>query len=394
MQLIQIEDIRPTSRPPRFALFELGFRPFYLGGAAFAALALPVWLLMWSGGAAWMAVPGLLWHAHELVFGFAAAIIAGFLFTAVRNWTGLPMPHGGQLAVFFGVWLAGRIGMALGHHPLIALVDLAFLAGIAAALARKFLRAGNRKNWALVAVVLALTAVNAVFHAALLGWLNADPLAAVESGLMLVIVLTTIIGGRVIPGFTANALPGIRQRRSMWLDRTAMAVTLAAFVTDLALGGPLAGAFALAAAGLQAARLVGWNPWATRRNPLLWILHLSYAWIPLGLALLALFEFDIVARAAAIHAFGAGAMAGLISGMITRTALGHTGRPLRAGRAETAAYGLVQVGALARLVAALVPAVYTPGIVLAGTVWALAFAVYVFAYAPILVRPRVDGRRG
>ena len=156
MQLIQIEDIRPTSKPPRFALFELGFRPFYLGAAAFAALAVPIWLWIWASGAEPMSIPGLLWHAHELVFGFAAAVVAGFLFTAVRNWTGLPMPHGLSLGLFFALWLAGRIGMAAFYHPVTALIDCLFLFALATALARKFLRARNSRNWPLVGVVSAL----------------------------------------------------------------------------------------------------------------------------------------------------------------------------------------------------------------------------------------------
>lgn len=395
MQLIQIEDIRPTSKPPRFALFELGFRPFYLGGAVFAALALPLWLAMWLGALDFMGLPPLWWHAHELVFGFAAAIVAGFLFTAVRNWTGLPMPAGGVLGSFVGLWLAGRIGLALGHNLAIALVDSAFLLVLAAALARKFLRAGNRRNWTLVAVLVALSTANLVFHAAALGRVDVDPLRAIEAGLMLVVVLESIIGGRVVPGFTANAIPGLRQFKRVWLDRLAIGGGVCAFALDIGGAPPaLAAAVALLAAGLHGARLAGWNPWSTRHKPILWVLHLSYAWIPAGLALLGLAAYGVVPRSAAIHALAIGAMAGLIVGMITRTALGHTGRPLHAGRAEVAAYVLVHVAALLRVVAALVPAFYTSGLWLAGGAWTLAFAIYAVAYAPILARPRVDGRRG
>lgn len=403
MQLIQIEDIRPTTKPPRFALFELGFRPFYLGAAVFAALAVPIWLWIWSSGTDPMPIPGLLWHAHELVFGFAAAVVAGFLFTAVRNWTGLPMPHGLSLGLFVVLWVAGRVAMAVFYHPVTALVDSLFLFALAAALARKFLRARNSRNWPLVGVVSALGASNLAFHGALLGWFSLSALAAVEAGLMFIVLLESIIGGRVIPGFTANALPGVRQFRRVWLDRAAIGATAVAFALDLiasfstaapALLGALAGAVALAAAGLQGARLLGWNPWATRAKPILWILHASYAWIPVGLALLALAAFGAVPRAAAVHALAVGSMAGLIIGMMTRTALGHTGRALHAGAGEIAAYVLVQLGALVRVGAALVPAWHAAGVWIAGTAWTLAFIAYVATYAPILIAPRMDGRRG
>ncbi len=403
MQLIQIEDIRPTAKPPRFALFELGFRPFYLGAALFAALAVPVWLWIWASGAEPMPIPGLLWHAHELVFGFAAAVVAGFLFTAVRNWTGLPMPHGLSLGLFFALWLAGRIAMASFYHPVTVLLDVAFLFALAIALARKFLRARNTRNWPLVGVVSALGVSNLAFHGGLLGWWSLSALAAVEAGLMFIVLLECIIAGRVIPGFTANALPGLWQFRRVWLDRAAIGFTAAAFALELtasfaAVSTPAlvvsAGFVALVAAGLQAARLIGWNPWATRTKPILWILHVSYAWIPLGLALLALAAFGWAPRVAAVHALAVGSMAGLILGMMTRTALGHTGRPLRAGLGEVAAYGLIQLGALIRVGAALVPGWHVAGVWLAGIVWTLAFVAFVVSYLPILIAPRVDGRRG
>jgi len=217
------------------------------------------------------------------------------------------------------------------------------------------------------------------------------------------VLLECIIAGRVIPGFTANALPGLWQFRRVWLDRAAIGFTAAAFALELtasfaAVSTPAlvvsAGFVALVAAGLQAARLIGWNPWATRTKPILWILHVSYAWIPLGLALLALAAFGWVPRVAAVHALAVGSMAGLILGMMTRTALGHTGRPLRAGLGEVAAYGLIQLGALIRVGAALVPGWHVAGVWLAGIVWTLAFVAFVVSYLPILIAPRVDGRRG
>jgi len=195
--------------------------------------------------------------------------------------------------------------------------------------------------------------------------------------------------------FTASALPQAKLRRSAALDRAALALSAIAFACALAeLGGWLTAAPAFAAAALHAARQAGWAPLATRRRPILWILHLSHAWIPVGFVLLGLAAFGIVIGAAALHAFAVGALSGTIVGMITRTALGHTARPLAAGRSETLAYVLIHAAALARVGAALWLAAYMPLVMAAAALWSLAFAVYFLVYAPRLAQPRLDGKPG
>ena len=395
VQLIQIDDLKRPSKPPRWALFELGFRPFYLAGSVFAVVAMAVWLAFWATGAAGSGLPGVFWHAHEMVFGFGTAIIAGFLLTAIKNWTGLSMPAGVQLGVFVGVWLAGRVAMAVATTAWAACIDVAFLCLFVVAVARKFVRAGSVRQWPIVVVLSGLALANGVFHLAWLGWLEVSPMRVVEAGLYLIVVLACVIGGRVIPGFTANALRHVKQYRRQWVDRWAIGLTALAFVLYVATPwGGLTAAVALGAALMHGLRWLGWGPWATWRNPLLWSLHLAYAWIPLGLMLIAIDAAWGQTRLAALHALGVGAMAGLILAMITRTALGHTARPLVAGGAETAAFGLIHLGALLRVGAALVPAWHHAGVWLAGAAWMAAFGLYVVAYLPILTRPRLDGRRG
>ena len=384
--------IAPT--PARFALFALGFRPFYLLAAAFAALAIPVWVLVLSGVAS-VPMPGVLWHAHEMIFGFAVAVIVGFLFTAGRNWTGLPTPTGKMLAGLAGLWLLGRIGMAFSGGGSAALIDIVFLPAAAVALAMVLIKAESRRNYFIIVLLNVLALANAAFHLARFDLLALDPLRPLWFALSLITVLETVIGGRVIPMFTASALRGVKQWQNRQFELTAIAATAIAlllWVLDLAvIGAPVAAV----AAALQFARCLGWNPWAARSTPLLWILHLAHLWIPVGLALLALVQWGVLPRSAAVHALAIGATGGLIIGMITRTALGHTGRMLVAGKAEVTAYVLVQIAAVSRVLTMIAfPSLAISGIHVAATLWALAFALYFIRYLPWLIRSRPDGRPG
>ena len=397
MALVPLSDpVLPSARRRSgFALFALGFRPFYLLAAMFAALAVPVWVAILSGASA-MPMPGIWWHAHEMLFGFAAAVIVGFLFTAGRNWTGLDTPTGAPLAALAALWLAGRVAMAVNAGTWGALVDLLFLPLAALALWRVLRRARSRRNYFLVGILSVLSVTNLVFHLGRLGVAPVDPLQALHFALGILIVLETTIGGRVIPGFTATAIKGVAQWQNIWLNRAAIAGTGLALLAWAVAGNTWpGGALCLFVALLQAIRCVGWNPWAARRVPLLWILHASHFWIPLGLVLLGLAQWGWLPQAAGIHALTIGATGGLIIGMITRTALGHTGRPLVAGRAEVAAYVLVQLAAIARVLPLVAyPAATTMGIHVATLAWSVAFVVYVGRYLPWLLRPRADGQAG
>ncbi|HEY1043305.1 MAG TPA: NnrS family protein [Telluria sp.] len=394
MSLVSIEERqKPDAGTPRFALWALGFRPFYLLAAAFAAVSVPAWLASYYGVAGIHV--DLAWHVHEMMFGFAVAVVIGFLYTAGRNWTGLWTPRGRALAAIALLWVAGRIAMFWGSPLAGALVDLLFLPVAAWPMYRVLQRSGNHRNMVLVGLLALLATANLLFHAARLGWLAISPLAPVYAAIVIVVVIETVIGGRIIPNFTSNAVPGTKTVQDPRIDKATLALTCAAGLAwALGVAG-IAGALLSAAAALaQGVRLAGWKPLVTLRNPLLWIMHASYAWIPAGFALLALSQLGLLPATAAVHVLAVGAIAGLIVGMITRTALGHTGRPLKANRPEQAMYVLIQLGVLLRLVAALAPAVRDFALVGAGVCWSAAFLAYLATYTPYLMRARIDGREG
>lgn len=395
MALIRLDEPSTKRIPPdTFSLFALGFRPFYLLAALYAVLALLLWVPVHAGRIE-MPMPGIWWHAHEMLFGFAAAVIVGFLLTAGKAWTGLETPTGRPLAALATLWFAGRLAMAFGSGPWAAALDLAFLPLCAAIFVALLLRAKSRRNYFIGGLLAVLALSNLAFHLARFGVLALDPLVTLHFALCLIVVLETVIAGRVVPMFTANAVRGVRQWRNKRFDYTAIGCTALALGLWVS-GGSVAGAgVAVLAALLQLARCAGWNPWATRSNPLLWVLHLSHLWIPLGLLLLAATQWGALPRSAAIHALAIGATGGLIIGMITRTALGHTGRLLVAGPIETLAYLLVQLAALTRvLTVALIPAAVGVGVHAAATLWALAFLLYLWRYVPFLMRARADGKPG
>ena len=392
-------DARPpsTDAPRGFALLALGFRPLYLLAAAFAALGVPLWLAVYAGIIAPPPhVPPMLWHAHEMVYGFAIAVIAGFLLTAGQVWTGLSTPKGWPLAAICLLWIAARIANWVAVPMLAMALDAAFLIAVMLPLGSVLWRSNNTRNLFVLAILTAFLVASSLFHLALPGRLPFAPMTPLHFAVFVVVILESVIAGRVVPMFTANAVRGVRQWTNPQLDALAIGATACALLLVLGQAGPgVTAATCAVAAVLQAARLAGWNPWATRHNPLLWILHVSYAWIPLGLLLLAFATLGKLPQSAGIHALTVGSMGGLIIGMITRTALGHTGRTLAAGRAETAMYLLVQAAVVLRLAPMLVPALPWMALsTLAALAWSGAFVLYLAKYGPMLFAPRIDGRPG
>ncbi len=388
---------RPSGPLQRFALFALGFRPMYLLAALYAAVSVTVWSAQYAG---WIsssaAIAGSMWHAHEMVFGYALAVIVGFLLTAGRNWTNQPTPSGAPLAAMAALWLAARV---LGFTPWLAATaafDVAFALFAAFAFARALWAARNQRNYFFVALLLVIAALNFAFYFALLAQWRIDLARVTRIALDLVLFIMVVMAGRVMPMFTQNALPGVPVHRSVRLDRASLGGVLGLIACDVAVApGVLVALVALFAAGANGARLYFWRPFATRRNPLLWILHAAYAWIVLHLALRAASALGYVTPSLAIHALTVGAIGGLTLGMMTRTALGHTGRPLRAGAAETTMYVLVMLAALLRVAGPIAaPSLTVAWILLSALAWALAFLAYIVTYGPYLSRPRVDGRPG
>ncbi len=395
---VRPEPPAPDAQASRdWPLLRLGFRPFYLGAAVFAMLAVPLWTALLLGQVTLsLNLSPVLWHAHEMLFGFAVAVIVGFLLTAGKAWTGLATPRGGVLAALALLWLAARLAAVVAPYAWYAVLDLLLLPVVAAVLVSVLLRAGNRRNLPLGVILVLLALANLCFHLAVLGLLDIAPVRALHGGLALIVMIECVIAGRVIPAFTMSALPGLKlqtPRRLEQLTLAATALALAAWVL-LPLHGITAAALALAAL-LHAARLWQWQPWRTRARPILWVLHLAYAWIPLGFGLLAWAQVGGVGVSAGVHALAVGATGGLIIGMITRTARGHTGRPLRASRLEVASYLLVTGAALVRVLLPIVaPQQFVLWLVVAASAWALAFALYLWVFAPWLVSPRLDGKDG
>jgi uncharacterized protein involved in response to NO len=386
-------------KPHRWPVLTAGFRPFYLGAAIFSASALPLWLLALAG-----ALPGAgldpYWHAHEMLYGYVAAVIAGFLFTAVPNWTGRPTPTGALLATLVCLWLAGRVLMLSGPAVIAAMVDLAFLPAVALAVALPIVGARIWRNLFIVLLLLLLGLANLAFHAERLGWsAPVDGRTALLIGLDVMAIMMAAIGGRVIPVFIRNAVAGAEPRREPVLEALAMgSLGLVLLLEPLGQAGQVpAGAWSTilaAAAGLHLARLLMWRPLAARRQPLLWILPLAYAWLPLALALRALAAIDLLAEAPAIHALTVGAIGGLTLAMMTRSALGHTGRPLVAGAPETTMFLLVQAAALLRVFGPLLSDAAMTMNILGGLAWSSAFGLFALTYMARLTEPRCDDRSG
>jgi uncharacterized protein involved in response to NO len=387
----------PYSGP---ALFSYGFRPFFLAATLFGLGVIPVWLLIWNGQID-LAPPfsPIDWHIHEMLFGYASAVIAGFLFTAVPNWTGRMPTRGWPLMTLLGLWLLGRIAVsgALGIGPLAVMaLDAAFLLAIGAMIVVEIVAGKNWRNLMVVVPVLLLVVANITFHVEAMTEGTTD--IGRRLAISVVVFLITLIGGRIIPSFTRN-----------WLaarGATALPVPFGGFDRLCLLGGavallcwtalrtgPLPAALLAAAAALHLARLARWQGVATWRSPLLLMLHVAYLFLPLGLAGAAAGAAGYAPEATGVHLLGIGGIGGMTFAVIIRATRGHTGRDLVAGPALTLAFGLL---ALAGLLRALLPEVELPGIdgiTLAGLLWTVAYAILSAKLVPWVARPNAARRQ-
>jgi uncharacterized protein involved in response to NO len=378
------------------ALWRYGFRPFYLLASLTAAGSILVWIAQYAG---WLSNPwlaGPVWHAHEMLFGFTAAVIAGFLLTAVATWTQQPPCRGLPLMALVALWLAGRVLPYTSYPAAAAAANALFPAAVAVAIALPLLRTRNRRNAGFVGLLLLLGAAALLVHLAAGARVSLPATFGLQVALDVVLVVMAVIAGRVVPMFTNNGVPGTRASRHPLVERLALGSVLALLAADLlGVDAWLVAALAGLAAVAHAIRLLLWQPWRTLRTPLVWILHASYAWIVLHLALRGLSLAGLAPANLATHALTVGAIGGLTLGMMTRTARGHTGRPLVAGRAELAMFLLVQLAAVARVAGGWVaPQYYIATLQVSGLLWSAAFGLYFLCYLPVLLRPRVDGRPG
>lgn len=394
-QTLALQRARMAASPP---ILRGGFRPFFLGGAVWAVVAVVLWLCSLAGQVTLpTAFDALAWHRHEMLFGFVGAIIAGFLLTAIPNWTGRLPVAGIPLASLFVLWLAGRLAMlfseALGP-AVAAIIDVGFYLLLAAIAGREVIEANNR-NVPIVGVVLVLGIANGLDHLAAAG-IFVDPALPWQLAVALVTLLISLIGGRIVPSFTRNWLSkqGVKQGlpgQPGRFDMITIGLTaLALFAWITAPPGWLPGGLLAIAAAAQMTRLARWKGWKAVRDPLVLILHVGYAWVPIGLVLLAAFQLGApLPQSAAVHALTAGAMGTMILAVMTRATLGHTGRELRAGPTTSVIYLLVTVGAALRVAAPLSAVDYRLGMEVAGLCWLGAFVLFIFKYGPILFAPRL-----
>ncbi len=383
------------------AILAVGFRPFFLGAGLWAAGAVALWLAQLAG---WPALPSafdpIAWHAHEMLFGYVAAVIAGFLLTAIPNWTGRLPVCGRQLGGLFALWCAGRVAVGvsawIGPAPAAAL-DLAFPVALCAVVLREILAGGNWRNLPIAAIVAVLAASNGLVHLEALGLAPAEGVGAdlgLRLGIAAVAVLITLVGGRVVPSFTRNWLAkrgeAVLPRPFGRLDRLAIAATVAAGLAwTFAPEAPASGALALLAAALGGARLAGWRGQRTLSEPLVWVLHLGYAWLVAGFALLgAAVLVPALPPSAALHALTAGARGTMTLAIMTRAPLGLRGQAHTAGPGTATIYALVGAAALMRVLAPLTAIDAALLFGLSGLAWIGAFALFVVLYGPLLVGRR------
>ncbi len=384
---------RAASQPaPRWADFlELGFRPLYIAGCAWAAISVALWVF--APQQITGALPGLLWHAHEMLWGFVATISVGFLCTAAASWTGVNPVRGVPLAGLVLLWMIARVALLLPGTPAFVFAvgaEALFFGGAAIALARSIYGTRNQRNYGVPLLVFALGVFGVLF---LLAARRGDYLQLMEhfhAGLLCMAVIALLVARRVIPFFAMRAVAGLQVPMLTRSGQWQLAACLTAILC-LLIDARLASAAALVLAGVLAwVQVIAWRPWSVRQVPLLWILYVGYAALGTGLLVAAAWLSGWVLRAGwPVHVIGVGGFAVLIIGMVTRTALGHLGRPLATDRSMVSAYLLVIAAAVLRLLA-LLPSTQASVLLQASAVaWVLAFLLYLWRFVPMLIRPRV-----
>jgi len=387
------------------AVFQLGFRIFFLSGTLFSVIALFLWGTIFFhgmdiqpfGGSYW-------WHGHEMVFGFSSAIIAGFLLTAVQTWTGIPSVKGSKLSVLFLVWLTARLLLLFPGNIsqwVISVIDLAFLPFVAIALGYPIIRIKQWRNIIFVPILLLLFIENLIMHRGV--WLGQPDVSqnAVWAAVLTIVLLISIMGGRVIPFFTARATSTEQPSVIIWLELIANIPIFLLLIYFLS-GKPdiistgLIISLTIVASLFQLIRLARWQFWLCFKEPLLWSLHLTYLFIPVGLILLALHYSGLnVTASHALHSFTVGTIGGLILAMISRVSLGHTGRKLETLSGMGIAFSLMILAALVRSPLAafeILSPVLSLG--LGFVFFIIAYCIYLWHYIPILMKRRIDGRPG
>lgn len=376
------------------ALMSIAFRPFFILAALFAAIGVPLWLHVRAGDLTYAGhLAGSLWHGHEMIFGFAVAVFTGFLLTAAQNWTGRTTARGLPLGLLALLWIAARVLLLLPDEAMIwpaIAVDSLVLPAVALLLLRPILLARNKRNVLFPVGLLVLGGINLSVHLAALGLVPWDASRLLWLALDLMALMIVIMGGRVIPFFSRNVLPQAGIATWNAADLAAIGATAAIIPIDLLLGeGPALGLVALAAGIANIVRILPWRGWVTWRQPILVILHVGYLWLPVAFLLRGAGAFEWLPMDAAIHALGSGAIGTLTIGMMSRVALGHSGRPIVAAPLTAVAYALVVLAGALR-----VATVFDGETILhlSAACWILGWVCFLIVYAPICAKARADGR--
>ncbi len=388
---------KPAKPPKGLVPFALGFRPFFSLAALSGLVLLPLWLGFWRSAVPLVYFGNVLWHSHEMLFGFTVAIIAGFLLTAVRNWTGIDTPTGTPLALLALLWLLGRIAPFVPAMPPvgIALLDLAFLPMLIVAIYRPLMAAENRINRIFLPLLTAMALANMLVHLEALG-LSTTGRRGIELMINLTLLLIVIVSARVMPFFTEKAVAGARPRFSANRERFAFAAIGLWTLLQLLWPSPwLLTPLALAVAASQLWRFLDWHHPGIWQRPILWVLFTGLIWLIVGFLLKSLSALGLFPDNLATHALTAGAIGVLTFGMMARVSLGHTGRDINPPRVIAFSFVLLNLAVVARVFG---PAIHAHGyvhwIMLSGTGWALSYLLFAIHYLKLLITPRIDGRQG
>lgn len=390
-ELLRIQE--PTARggqPQWRSFLELGFRPLYLAGCLWAAVSIALWIFApgWLTGR----LNPIAWHAHEMLWGFIATIALGFLLTAGANWTGTNPIQGRALGALAALWVIARLGFLMPGDAVFFIAagaELLLFAGAAIALARVIFPAANKRNHGVPLLVLGLGATDAWYLQTALSGNHLDLMARFETGLLIMAVLALLIARRVIPFFAMRATAGLsiplHTTSGLWQIGLALATIILGLTGQQMLAG-----VALALVGVIALiQVISWQPMRVRHNPLLWVLYAGYAALGAGLTVAALHDLGVGLRTAwSVHLIAVGGFSVLIAGMVTRTALGHLGRPLRADRLMVSMYLLVIAAAALRLIALIDHPIAQPAVQASALAWISAFVLYLWRFAPMLIRPK------
>ncbi len=398
--MIQIDNGR---KPPAFALFELGFRPFFSAAGLFAVIAMLLWMLMYvfSRQVSLAGLHQASWHAHEMIYGYAMAVVAGFLLTAVRNWTGIATLHGAALASLFVLWLAARVAWFLPGElsiPVAAVAEGLFMLGLITGVSLPVIRARQWKQLGIISKLWLILAANGLFYAGLLGYLGQGERWGLYAGLYMILALIFVMARRVLPFFIERGVDETYSSNNrMWIDIASLVLFLIWAVMDVFTRQTSVIAWvSVALFALHAWRLLDWHTPGIWKRPLLWSLYLGYGFLTFAFLLKALSIWQGLSSSLALHTFAVGGIGLMTIGMMSRVALGHTGRDVFNPPGILAAiFMLVILAAIVRVALPLAdPARYTIWIAMSQVFWMLGFALFSAVYIPQLVRPRIDGRPG